>query len=45
VLLAITLPRWRRRVRARATVGGDAEASLSPAEERRLDEELSRFAG
>ena len=44
VLLAITLPRWRRRVRAKAP-GSTSAASLSQADERRLDEELSRFAG
>jgi len=45
VLLAFLLPRWRRRVRARASDPVGALAHLSPAEQRRLDEELSRFGG
>jgi cytochrome c-type biogenesis protein CcmH len=45
VVLAFTLPRWRRRVRANANGGTAAEGPLSPADERRLDEELSRFPG
>jgi cytochrome c-type biogenesis protein CcmH len=45
VVLAFTLPRWRRRVRAKANGGTAAEGALSPADERRLDEELSRFPG
>jgi len=44
VVLAFTLPRWRRRVRAAASRPG-AEPALSAADQRRLDEELSRFAG
>ena len=44
-LLAFTLPRWRRRVRAKAMEPPPAEPPVSQAEERRLDEELSRFAG
>jgi cytochrome c-type biogenesis protein CcmH len=44
-LLAFTLPRWRRRVRAKASAPTPDGPSLSPAEQRRLDEELSRFAG
>lgn len=44
-LLAFTLPRWRRRVRARAPGPTPAEQSPSPADQRRLDEELGRFAG
>lgn len=44
-LLGFALPRWRRRVRARDLEPGPAQASLSQAEERRLDEELGRFAG
>ena len=44
-ILAMTLPKWRRRgraARARPTVAGPA---LEPAEERRLEEELSRYGG
>ena len=44
-LLAFTLPRWRRRVRAGASEPASAAPSLSQADEGRLDEELSRFAG
>ena len=44
-LLALALPRWRWRVRAKASGPTPAAPSLSQAEERRLDEELSRFAG
>jgi cytochrome c-type biogenesis protein CcmH/NrfF len=44
-LLAFTLPRWRRRVRAKASRASPAGPSLSAAEQHRLDEELSRFAG
>jgi cytochrome c-type biogenesis protein CcmH len=44
-LLAFTLPRWRRRVRAKASEPTPAAPSLSQADEGRLDEELSRFAG
>jgi cytochrome c-type biogenesis protein CcmH len=44
-LLAYTLPRWRRRVRARAALATPAGPSLSAAEQQRLDEELGRFAG
>ena len=43
-ILAFTLPRWRRRQRGAKQARG-ASAALSPADERRLDEELSRFAG
>jgi cytochrome c-type biogenesis protein CcmH len=44
-ILAVTLPRWRRRVRAQASRAGPEAPSLSSTEQRRLDEELSRFAG
>jgi cytochrome c-type biogenesis protein CcmH len=44
-LLAFTLPRWRRRVRAKESEPTSGGPSLSQAEERRLDEELSRFGG
>ena len=45
VILAITLPRWRRRVRAAASRKRDGGPSTTPAEQQRLDDELSRFAG
>jgi cytochrome c-type biogenesis protein CcmH len=45
LILAVTLPRWRRRVRAAAWRKREDELSTTPAEEQRLDEELSRFAG
>lgn len=44
VLLAVTLPRWRRRTRA--TAGATPQAippALSPADATRLDEDLARF--
>jgi cytochrome c-type biogenesis protein CcmH len=45
VVLVITLPRWRRRARA-ARAQPLAEAPpLDPAEESRLEEELSRYGG
>jgi cytochrome c-type biogenesis protein CcmH len=43
-LLAFTLPRWRRRVRAQAAENR-AGPSLTPAEQQRLEDELSHFAG
>jgi cytochrome c-type biogenesis protein CcmH len=42
-LLAFLLPRWRRRVKSRAPE--TTATSLSPADQQRLDEELSHFAG
>lgn len=44
-ILAFTLPRWRRKVRARAAQPAPAGPSLTAAEQRRLDDELSHFAG
>lgn len=44
-LLLFTLPRWRRRARARAAEPAAAPPPTSTAEQRRLDEELSHFAG
>jgi cytochrome c-type biogenesis protein CcmH len=44
-ILAFTLPRWRRRVRAQAARAGPAAPPLTAAEQRRLDDELSHFAG
>jgi cytochrome c-type biogenesis protein CcmH len=46
IVLAVVLPRWRRRTRRGD--GGPAAASgpqLNPVEARRLDEELSRWRG
>jgi cytochrome c-type biogenesis protein CcmH len=46
VTLAITLPRWRRRARAvAASRPGAAQPALAPADEQRLEEELSRYPG
>jgi cytochrome c-type biogenesis protein CcmH len=44
-LLAFTLPRWRRRVRAAASSAGPVAPAFSATEQQRLDDELSRFAG
>jgi cytochrome c-type biogenesis protein CcmH/NrfF len=45
-VLAITLPRWRRRARAAAAARPAAAApALTAAEAGRLDEDLNRFAG
>ena len=46
VVLAFALPRWRRRARAAAASRPEASApALDQAEERRLDEELTRYGG
>lgn len=45
VILAVTLPRWRRRMQANARSPNPPAPTLNPAEQHRLDEELSRFAG
>jgi cytochrome c-type biogenesis protein CcmH len=44
-ILGLTLPRWRRRVQAARGRPPSAGPELEPAEQRRLDEDLSRFAG
>ena len=44
-LLAATLPRWLRRRREVAGAPEPASTTPSPAEARRLDEELARFEG
>jgi cytochrome c-type biogenesis protein CcmH len=44
VLLAITLPKWRRRAQAAAAAPRPGGPALSAADERRLDEDLSSFA-
>lgn len=45
VLLAVTLPRWRRRTRATAGAATPLSTlpALSPADATRLDEDLARF--
>jgi cytochrome c-type biogenesis protein CcmH/NrfF len=45
VILALTLPRWRRRARGARAGPAPAAASLDPIDERRLEEELSRYGG
>jgi len=44
-ILTFTLPRWRRKVRARAAQPTPGGPALTAAEQRRLDDELSHFAG
>jgi len=44
VALVVTLPRWRRRTRARAEARAHTmEPKLSPADASRLDQDLARF--
>jgi cytochrome c-type biogenesis protein CcmH len=45
VILAVTLPRWRRRAKAARARPGVAGPTLDPSEQRRLEEDLSRFGG
>ncbi|HTX31451.1 MAG TPA: cytochrome c-type biogenesis protein CcmH [Solirubrobacteraceae bacterium] len=45
VVLLITLPRWRRRARAARAQPLAGAPPLDPAEESRLEEELSRYGG
>jgi cytochrome c-type biogenesis protein CcmH len=45
LILAITLPRWRRRAAARASGGSAPALALSPGEAQRLDDELGRYDG
>ncbi len=45
LVLALTLPRWRRRSRAARAEPLAVGAPLDPAEDRRLEEELSRYGG
>jgi cytochrome c-type biogenesis protein CcmH len=44
-ILAVTLPRWRRRTRAAAGSPDQALPVLDPAEAQRLEQELSEFRG
>jgi cytochrome c-type biogenesis protein CcmH len=44
-ILAITLPRWRRRTRAAHIPAGSAPPSFDPAEAARLEQELGQFRG
>jgi cytochrome c-type biogenesis protein CcmH/NrfF len=41
--LVVTLPRWRRRTRARAAEVATPTPALDPADARRVDEELARY--
>jgi cytochrome c-type biogenesis protein CcmH len=49
VILAVTLPRWRRRTRAAAQAARQSDTqpitALEPAEAQRLEHELSQFRG
>jgi cytochrome c-type biogenesis protein CcmH/NrfF len=42
-LLAVTLPRWRRRARAAQSAGPATAPRPDPADARRLDDELARY--
>jgi cytochrome c-type biogenesis protein CcmH len=44
-ILAVTLPRWRRRTRAAARSRNQAMPALDPAEAQRLEQELGQFRG
>lgn len=44
-ILAIVLPRWRRRTRAAPSTASAAAPPLDPAEAARLEQELSQFRG
>jgi cytochrome c-type biogenesis protein CcmH len=45
VILAVSLPRWRRRTRAAPPPAQPAGPAFDPAEAARLDQELSEFRG
>jgi cytochrome c-type biogenesis protein CcmH len=45
LILAVTLPRWRRRAAAARARPAPAGAALDVAENRRLEEELSHYGG
>lgn len=44
-VLAVTLPRWRRRTRAAAAAPSTPSPTFDPAEAARLEEDLSQFRG
>jgi cytochrome c-type biogenesis protein CcmH len=44
-ILAVVLPRWRRRTRAAAAECDDGLPPLDPVEQERLDHDLSQFRG
>jgi len=44
-ILALTLPRWRRRTRAAARAPAATAPALDPADAQRLEQELSQFRG
>ena len=44
-ILAVTLPRWRRRTRAAAAAAPATGPPLAPAEAARLDQDLAQFPG
>jgi cytochrome c-type biogenesis protein CcmH len=44
-ILALTLPRWRRRTRAAARERAPTGPALDPADAERLEQELSQFRG
>jgi cytochrome c-type biogenesis protein CcmH len=44
-IIALTLPRWRRRTRAATPASDQALSPLDPIEQQRLDQELSQFRG
>lgn len=43
VVVVVALPRWRRRARARAATPSPTGPAVSPADTRRLDEDLARY--
>jgi cytochrome c-type biogenesis protein CcmH len=44
-IIAVTLPRWRRRTRAATLEPGQSLPPLDPVDQERLDHELSHFRG
>jgi cytochrome c-type biogenesis protein CcmH len=44
-ILAVVLPRWRRRTRAAAAESDDGLPPLDPVEQERLEQDLSQFRG
>ena len=44
-ILAVTLPRWRRRARAAAAAPSSSSPAFDPAEAARLEQDLSQFRG